>query len=98
MNDNKVIVFNGVVKILNSILSSKASHRATNINWNADVFSDLGIDSLEALDLLTGLEEEFDVNPDQYEANDKRTVEQIVTYVIQLVDEKNRFKSKAENE
>ena len=80
-------IFERVNKILLKILASKPtpdSMKVTVLDWNTDIFTDVGLDSLESLDLLTGLEEEFDVNPDQYEAVDKRKISQIVDYVIEL--------------
>ena len=48
------------------------------ITPDTDIYTDLSIDSIESLDFLTGLEEEFGVNPDQFEANQKRTFHQLV--------------------
>ena len=80
-------VFERVNKTLLKILASKSTPyntKVTVLDWNTDIFTDVGLDSLESLDLLTGLEEEFGVNPDQYEAVDKRKIGQIVDYVIEL--------------
>jgi acyl carrier protein len=55
------------------------------ISLDTDVFDDLGVDSLGTLDLLNALEDEFDVSPNQYEANTKRTVREIVQYVGDLL-------------
>lgn len=80
-------IFEKVSKVLTGILNNKSSPSSKEISTlrlDTDIFTDLGLDSLESLDLLTGLEEEFDINPDQYEAADKRTIEQIVDYVIEL--------------
>ena len=94
MNNNsleKQEIFGRVKKILSEILASKTEtdqkHPLT-LTWDSDIFDDLGLDSLESLDLLTGLEEEFGVNPDQYEAVDKKKISQIVDYVIELCEAK----------
>lgn len=85
-------VFERVQKVLADILVAKDSKnkaRGPKIELESDLYSDLGLDSLELLDLLTALEEEFDVNPDQYEAATKRKVVEVVDYTIQLMKEKS---------
>ncbi len=83
-------VFDGVLIVLSSILDGKEAKIVpkNNITWDTDIYDDLGIDSLESLDFLSGLEERFKVNPDQYEANDKRKVSEIVDYILKLANEK----------
>ena len=55
---------------------------------DTDIYADLSIDSVESLDFLTALEEEFGVNPDQFEAAQKRTVREIADYIMQLLSRK----------
>lgn len=58
------------------------------IEWGTDVIEDLGVDSVETLDLMNAIEEEFKVNPNLSEANTKRKVHQIVDYIIELRERK----------
>ena len=91
MSVDKNEVFQRVTMVLSSILLAKSQRykeKFPKMDWDTDVYDDLGLDSLELLDLLTGLEEEFQVNPDQYEANHKRKISEIVDYTIQLIKEK----------
>lgn len=54
------------------------------IEMDTDVVHDLGVDSIETLDLMNAIEEEFKINPNLSEANTKRKVGQIVDYIIEL--------------
>lgn len=54
------------------------------ISWDTDLVDKLGIDSVETLDVLNAIEDRFDINPDIHEANSKRTVGEIVDYIIEL--------------
>ncbi len=88
---DKQVIFDGVVKALQEILTAKNDlGGSSKIDWDTDIYNDLGLDSLELLDLLSALEERFGVNPDQYEANDKRTVSQIVEYTTHLIDDASK--------
>ena len=92
MNMDRPKVFEQVKKILVDLLAAKDSKNRTRIpkiELESDLYNDLGLDSLELLDLLTALEEEFDVNPDQYEAATKRKVSEVVDYTMQLLKEKS---------
>ena len=48
--------------------------RASDLAADADMFEVLGIDSLQAMDLLTDLEEEFDVEIPDYELQGVNTL------------------------
>jgi len=54
------------------------------ITFETDLINDLSIDSIETLDLLNGIEEEFGVSPDLHVANSKRKVGEIIDYIIEL--------------
>ena len=66
------------------------------ITMKTDIVTDLGMDSVESLDFMTALEEEFGVDPDQFEANRKRTIGEIVDYVIDLLRQK-KLKKPSQN-
>jgi acyl carrier protein len=52
---------------LRTLAVRRFGDRATDLDADADLFDALGIDSLAALDLLTDLEEAFDVEVPDYE-------------------------------
>lgn len=71
------------------IMREKKPENRPNIDWNTDLIDELGIDSLESIDLMNAIEEEFQVSPSLNEANSKRTVAQIVDYILELEDQKS---------
>ena len=70
-------------KLLRSMQEKDPAKRPV-ISFDTDLANDLSIDSVETLDLLNSIEDEFGVSPDLHEANTKRTVGQIVDYIIEL--------------
>ncbi len=70
-------------KLLRSMQEKDVSKRPR-ISFETDIINDLSIDSVETLDLLNSIEEEFGVSPDLHVANTKRQVGQIVDYIIEL--------------
>ncbi len=80
-------VFNRLIKILMNLLKSFHDQKPgsqPNIDWETDIVDDLGVDSVETLDLMNAIEEEFQVNPNLSEANSKRKIKQVVDYIIEL--------------
>lgn len=81
-------IFKQLTKIVTDILFSETGRRKGTkvpITMTTDIYTDLGMDSVESLDFLTALEEEFGVNPDQVEAGRRRTITQIVDYIEELL-------------
>ena len=81
-------IFQQISEIVKDILFSEAGRlkeRQAVITMTTDIYTDLGMDSVESLDFLTALEEEFGVNPDQVEASRRRTIAQIVDYIEELL-------------
>lgn len=70
-------------KLLRSMQEKDVKKRPV-ISFETDIIDDLSIDSVETLDLLNSIEEEFGVSPDLHVANTKRQVGQIVEYIIEL--------------
>jgi acyl carrier protein len=52
---------------LSALAVQRFGEAAKDLNANADLFTTLNIDSLQALDLLTDLEDEFDIEVPDYE-------------------------------
>lgn len=78
-------------KIFSKLLRSmqeKDLKKHSIISFDTDIVNDLSIDSVETLDMLNGIEEEFGISPDLHTANTKRTVGQIIDYIIELQDNK----------
>lgn len=48
----------------------------------ADIMDDLGADSLDVLDLIMDLEEEFDISISDADVINNRIVEDIVAYIV----------------
>ena len=51
------------------------------VTQNASIVNDLGADSLDVVEIIMGLEEEFDVEIPDEDAEKITTVQQIITYV-----------------
>lgn len=80
-------VFERLCRVLSDLLQTMPRENkltAQDMNWDTDLAKDLGIDSVETLDLLNAIEEEFQVNPNISEANSKRKISQIVDYIVEL--------------
>ena len=71
------------------IMREKKEENRPPLNWNTDLIEDLGVDSLESMDLMNAIEEEFQVSPNLNEANTRRTISQIVDYILELEAQKN---------
>lgn len=85
-------VFEQLKKVLINMLKIMREKKPENrpkIEWNTDLIDHLEVDSLESIDLMNAIEEEFQVSPSLNEANFKRTVSQIVDYILELEDQKS---------
>ena len=51
------------------------------VTQTASIVDDLGADSLDVVEIIMGLEEEFDVEIPDEDAENIKTVQQIITYV-----------------
>lgn len=74
-------------KILHTMRAKDPKDRPT-IEWNSDLMDDLGVDSVESIDVMNSIEEEFQVSPNLSEASSKRKVSDIVDYIIELEESK----------
>ena len=66
---------------LKELAGQRFGEKAKTLPANADFFEALGIDSLQALDLLTDLEEAFDVEVPDYELQDVHTFEALAAVI-----------------
>lgn len=80
-------IFERLKKILMNLLKiyrDNPNQRLPILTLETDLIEELGVDSLESLDLMNAIEEEFDVSPNMNEANSKRKIIQIIDYIIEL--------------
>lgn len=84
-------IFERLKKVIISILKimrEKDPEKRPELNMDTDLIENLGVDSLESIDLMNAIEEEFDVSPNLNEANYRTKISQIVDYIIELQNEK----------
>lgn len=84
-------IFERLKKVLTKILhtmKSKDPKDRPAIEWNSDLMDDLGVDSVESIDVMNAIEEEFQVSPNLSEASSKRKITDIVDYIIELEESK----------
>ncbi len=83
-------VFKELKSLLTDILKimrEKDISKRPEITWDTDLEKDLGVDSLETLDILNAIEDRFNVDPQIHEANSMRGVREVVDYIIELQDQ-----------
>lgn len=68
-----------------ALAAERFGKRATELRAGDDLFDALGIDSVEAMSLLTALEETFGVEVPDYEVQDVRTFEELATVIARRV-------------
>ena len=69
------------VKTLMELAARRFGKASSVLNPSDDFFEVLGIDSLQAMDLLTELEEEFDVEVPDYELQGVKTFEELAEVI-----------------
>ncbi len=72
-----------IVERLQQLARQRFGERAARLQPGDDLYEALHIDSLQALELLTWLEDTFDVEIPDYELQDVRTLASIATLVRQ---------------
>lgn len=75
--DYSEVILPRVAKQIGDILGKPPS----SITAEKNLFKDLGADSLDAVEIVMALEEEFDLTIDDASAEKMRTVEDIVSYI-----------------
>lgn len=91
LNSSRQEAFEKLKAILENLLKvykEKKGADRPQINLETDLIKELGVDSLESLDLMNAIEEEFQVSPNMNEANTKQKVYQIVDYILELGERK----------
>ena len=72
---------NNTLSRLQELAGQRFGEKARSLDPGADFFEALGIDSLQALDLLTDLEEAFDVEVPDYELQDVNTFQALAAVI-----------------
>ena len=70
-----------VLDKVKNILSAQFEVEADSISENTNIEDDLGADSLDVVDMLMSLEDEFDVEIPDEEIENIRTVGEVVAYI-----------------
>ena len=84
-------IFGRLKKVLTTILHTMKAKDPKDrpvLDWNSDLIDDLGVDSVESIDVMNAIEEEFQVSPNLSEASSKRKISNIVDYIIELEESK----------
>ena len=76
-----------VLEKVKMILSNQFDVEEDSITPETNIADDLNADSLDVVDMLMSLEDEFDVEIEQTEAMNIRTVQEAVDYLEKLVAE-----------
>ncbi len=81
MSDTKADPNESVLDTLLSLAATRFRRERATLNATDDLFDTLEIDSMEALSLLTALEEKFSVEIPDYEVQDVRTFAELADIV-----------------
>ncbi|AKF06329.1 acyl carrier protein [Sandaracinus amylolyticus] len=76
---------NDVLPRLMTLAAERFGKRASELRPADDLFDALGIDSVEAMSLVTALEERFAIEIPDYEVQDVRTFEELATVIARRV-------------
>jgi acyl carrier protein len=72
---------------LTDILSDQLGVDKTQINRDAQIVQDLGADSLDTVEITMALEEEFDIEIEDEDAEKLTTVGDVLTYLEKAIEE-----------
>ncbi|MDD7517858.1 MULTISPECIES: acyl carrier protein [Ruminococcus] len=71
---------------LKDIIAEQLSVEADEVNLDANIQDDLGADSLDVVDLITTIEDEFDISIPDEAVEEIKTVGDIVNYIEKNTD------------
>lgn len=83
-------VFNQLVKVIEQLMQvfrQKDMRQRPKIELTTDIYDDLGIDSLEVMDLIAAIEKAFCVSLNVEEVATKRRISEIVEHVSKKLAE-----------
>lgn len=70
-----------ILEKVKSILSEQFSVEEDSINSQTDISADLGADSLDVVDILMSIEDEFEIEIPDEEVDNIKTVGDLVEYI-----------------
>ncbi len=70
-----------ILEKIKKILSEQFSVEESSITPNTDIAEDLGADSLDVVDILMSIEDEFEIEVPDEEVSNIRTVGELVSYI-----------------
>jgi acyl carrier protein len=70
-----------IYKLVKSYLTKDFEIQEDKISPEANLFEDLGLDSIDALDMIATLESEYNLKIDEEELKKIRTVQNIIDYI-----------------
>lgn len=73
-----------IIGKLTKLTDGKNNEKIAGWTWETDIFDDIGIDSVDTIDLAYAIEEEFGVKANIGEAKMRRKLSEIVDYVIEI--------------
>ena len=71
---------------LKDIIAEQLSVEADEVNMDSNIQDDLGADSLDVVDLITTIEDEFDISTPDEAVEEIKTVGDIVNYIEKNTD------------
>ena len=72
---------------LKDIIAEQLSVEADEVNMDSNIQDDLGADSLDVVDLITTIEDEFDISIPDEAVEEIKTVGDIVNYIEKNTEE-----------
>ena len=72
---------------LKDIIAEQLSVEADEVNLDSNIQDDLGADSLDVVDLITTIEDEFDLSIPDEAVEEIKTVNDIVNYIEKNTEE-----------
>lgn len=70
-----------VLEKIKAILSEQFDIEEDDITVDSDILNDLGADSLDVVDLIMSIEDEFEIEIPDEEVENIKTVSQLVSYI-----------------
>lgn len=76
-----------VYEKINKIVSNQLRAETDTVDGDADIFEDLGADSLDVVEILMAVEESFGITIPEEDVADIRTVREFADYIESRIEE-----------
>ena len=76
-----------VIEVVNSVLEEEFEMDAELLKPEALLFEELGLDSLDAVDLIVMIDKEFGVRIEEEDARELKTLEDVYKIIVELLEE-----------